>query len=178
MESDISSYFPAAAEATASADLESIPTDGLESVQRSDFESIPTVDKAYAYATRRRAGDLELLVFEQEASGTGVQVPKGTVEAGELPRKGVVRELAEESGVDDALGVSHIETDHWYHDRRESIYRRHFFHVPVRESREEWEHAVTGGGEDDGLVFYCYWAEPGSVSLSRDMDDYLGAVIP
>ncbi|MFC6717982.1 NUDIX domain-containing protein [Natrialbaceae archaeon GCM10025810] len=186
MESDITSPSPAATASAATTDpgtestdrLDSIPDDVLETVPDADPKSIPTVDKAYAYATRRSGGTLELLVFEQEKPGAGVQVPKGTVEDGEAPHTAVVRELAEESGVDAPLGVSHLTSDHWYHERRETLYRRHFYHVPVREPREAWDHAVIGGGEDDGLVFSCFWAEPASVSLSRDMDDYLGSIIP
>lgn len=133
---------------------------------------VTPVDKAYAYATRSSGSDRELLVFEQEKPGAGVQVPKGTVDDGESPSGAVVRELGEECGVEDVTSVSHLTTDRWTHDRR-GVYRRHFFHVHVQDDRDEWNHVVTGGGEDDGLVFSCYWTCPRSVSLSRDMGDYL-----
>lgn len=143
-------------------------------------DAYPIVDKAYAYATRERRTaeeDLELLVFEQPSSGTGVQVPKGTVDDGEDPAEAVVRELAEESGVDEPEVLAHLATDRWFHDRREAIYRRHFFHVSVDEERDEWEHVVTGDGIDDGMTFSCFWTCPRSVSLSRDMGDYLHVIL-
>lgn len=135
--------------------------------------SRPVVDKAYAYATREARGGLELLVFEQSTPGTGVQIPKGTVDRGEDPAEAVVRELAEESGVESVLAVDHLATDRWVHERRAEVYRRHFFHVSVDEERDEWAHVVTGDGVDDGMTFSCYWTCPRSVSLSRDMGDHL-----
>ncbi|GAB3027661.1 NUDIX hydrolase [Natronobiforma cellulositropha] len=139
----------------------------------------PTVEKAYAYVTRDAGGytGLELLVFEQPTPGTGVQVPKGTVDEGEAPAEAVVRELEEETGIDEPTEVTHLASDRWVHDRRRAIYRRHFFHVLVDEPRDAWDHVVTGAGEDDGMVFSCYFTCPRSVALSRDMGDYVHTVL-
>ncbi|WP_255167991.1 NUDIX hydrolase [Natrononativus amylolyticus] len=135
----------------------------------------PVVEKAYAYATRERRTGLEVLVFDHPAADGGPQIPKGTVDEGETPAEAVVRELEEESGVSEPLDVVHLETDRWLHEHHEQLYRRHFFHVPLEEERDAWDHRVTGDGEDDGMVFSYYWVVP-PVSLAREMDAYLHAL--
>ena len=129
-------------------------------------------EKAYAYVTRS-GGDPGLLVFEHRNADAGVQVPKGTVDEGEDPRDAVVRELYEESGLREVAAVRPLATDVWSHHRKPKAYRRHFFHVEVEDAPDEWDHTVTGGGEDDGLVYCYFWADPAGISLARDMDDYL-----
>jgi 8-oxo-dGTP pyrophosphatase MutT (NUDIX family) len=67
---------------------------------RSDRERgmvVPQLEKVTAFVTRGSGDAAELLVFRHERSG--VQVPAGTVEAGEPPAAAVRRELAEESGL-------------------------------------------------------------------------------
>lgn len=132
-------------------------------------------DKAYAYVTRSD-GDASLLVFEHRDAAAGVQVPKGTVEAGEEPCDAVVRELYEESGLEAVETVRRLATDTWDHHSKPKAYRRHFFHVEVDDAPEAWEHTVTGGGEDHGVVYSYFWADPAEVSLTRDMGDYLDRV--
>ncbi len=130
------------------------------------------VEKAYAYVTRFVADPCELLVFSHRSRDAGVQVPKGTVEPGEEPKEAVVREIREESGLTDLHRIAYLVTDTWEHPSR-GLYRRHFFHVEVDHERERWVHPVTGGGEDDGLVFEYRWQGLEEVSLSREMGDYL-----
>jgi 8-oxo-dGTP pyrophosphatase MutT (NUDIX family) len=132
---------------------------------------VRTVEKAYAYVVR--PPDSRVLVFRHPDPEAGVQVPKGTVEPGETPETAVVRELHEEAGVDAVDRVTHLATDHWPHPEKPKRYRRHFFRLDVTEPRDRWAHAVTGGGEDDGLRFEYFWTTPGEVDLVRDMGDYL-----
>lgn len=54
------------------------------------------LEKVTAFITRERQGRKELLVFEHAQSG--VQVPAGTVEAGEEPAEAITREVWEETG--------------------------------------------------------------------------------
>ena len=131
------------------------------------------IAKAYAYVTRRAVEERELLVFKHRDHDVGVQIPKGTIEPGEHPRDAVVRELAEETGIDDCVGTRRLATDTWIHPTKPKRYRRHFFHVEVEEDRAEWHHVVTGAGEDDGLVFECFWHSVDEVDLVRNMDAYL-----
>lgn len=131
------------------------------------------IDKAYVYATRERGGDRQLLVFEHRDRDAGVQVPKGTVDPEEPPRDAAVRELREETGVSDVDAVTPVETDRWFYEKRGRTFRRHFFHVETTGERDRWDHVVTGGGEDGGMVFRCYWVRPAAASLVHEMDAYL-----
>ncbi|WP_266077253.1 NUDIX hydrolase [Haladaptatus caseinilyticus] len=139
-------------------------------------ESIPTEEKAYAYVTRDMREARELLVFEHPDPAGGVQVPKGGIEDGEAPRDAVVREVKEESGLTEFEAIRSLTTDVWHHYEKPKAYRRHFFHLVAEERRDEWRHTVTGDGEDEGVVYDYFWIRPGSMSLARDMDDYIERV--
>ena len=132
------------------------------------------VEKAYVYATRPDCRDV--LVFEHTHTDAGLQIPKGTIDDGENPVDAAVRELDEECGVVDVQSVTPLETDEWFYEKRARLFRRHFYHVETTEERDRWRHTVTGGGEDDGFVFECYWHPIEAVSLVADMDDYLELV--
>ena len=58
--------------------------------------SLKVVEKVAAYITR----DTHLLVFRHVHSEAGIQVPAGTLEPGESPNDGVLREAREETGLD------------------------------------------------------------------------------
>jgi 8-oxo-dGTP pyrophosphatase MutT (NUDIX family) len=59
------------------------------------------VKKVRAYIFQPTSSGLKLLVFSQPSSPeAGVQVPGGTVDAGESPFKAIKREVLEESGLD------------------------------------------------------------------------------
>lgn len=133
-----------------------------------------SVEKAYAYVTRPETD--EILVFSHPDPVAGIQIPKGTVDPGERPRAAVIRELREESGLDAPQSVEHVVSDTWPHPTKPKVYRRHFFHLVVAEERDAWHHTVTGGGEDDGMTFSYFWADPAEVELVADMDDYLHRV--
>lgn len=136
-----------------------------------------TEDKAYAYITRNDTQSLQLLVFEHANHDVGVQVPKGTIEDGEAPRDAVVREVREESGLTEFDSIRQLTTDVWNHHEKPKAYRRHFFHLVADEERDQWEHTVTGNGEDNGVVYSYFWVRPDSCSLARDMDDYVDRIL-
>ena len=57
---------------------------------------MPQVEKVYAYIVQEE----RLLVFRHvDYREVGVQVPGGTLEAGETPEAGVLREAGEETGL-------------------------------------------------------------------------------
>lgn len=134
-------------------------------------QEVTHVQKACAYVTR---DERELLVFEGPEHD-GLQVPKGTIEAGENPRTAVLREIAEESGLGAVGATQHLTTDVW--TRRRSPpkrYVRHFFHATVHEPRDRWTHTVTGDGEENGLEFEFSWVElPPSHEFALALDDYV-----
>lgn len=130
--------------------------------------------KAYAYVTRANGAGRQLLVFRERADPeAGVQVPKGGIDEGERPCYAVRRELAEEAGLTHDRPVYHVASDRFRRADGKRV-ARHFFHFPVEEARDEWAHEVTGGGEDDGLVYDLFWQPlPLSNPLAAGMDAYL-----
>ncbi|ELY68423.1 NUDIX hydrolase [Natrinema versiforme] len=134
------------------------------------MKEITYVQKACAYITR---GTGELLVFEGPGHD-GLQIPKGTLEAGESPREALFREVLEESGLGALNGTSHLTTDIW--TRREGRrYVRHFFHSTVHEPRDRWTHTVTDGGGEHGSEFEFRWVQPRTArEFALDLDEYVG----
>lgn len=130
------------------------------------------VEKACAYITRDES---ELLVFEGPGHD-GLQVPKGTVEAGERPLGAVQREVVEESGLATFATPTHLVTDVWR--RREGRrYVRHFYHTSVHEPRDRWTHVVTGEGDEVGARFEFSWVDlPAEAPFALDLDDHLYAL--
>jgi 8-oxo-dGTP pyrophosphatase MutT (NUDIX family) len=137
------------------------------------MSEVLVVPKAYAYVTRPATDAFELLLFEHPRPDKGIQVPKGGIEDDESPRDAVVRELREETGLADPRDVSFLAEDAWDHPRKPKRYRRHFFHVTVEESRDEWVHTVTGTGSDAGDDYRCFFACPETLTVDADMDAYL-----
>lgn len=132
------------------------------------------VPKVCAYLTRQ--GGTELLVFRGPGH-EGLQIPKGTVEPDETPDDALRREVAEESGlvVD---GVQRLTSDIWTR-RPDPLkkYVRHFYHIDVNEPRDQWDHVVTGEGEERGQTFEYFWVElPTTEPFALSLDDYLPAV--
>lgn len=98
---------------------------------------------------RQQSEEWQILVFRHPQAGT--QLVKGTLEPGERPEEGVLRELAEESGiVHAAIGEKLGEFDlpaaaqHW-----------HIFLCRVAdELPEAWDFFTTDGG---GHLFHFFW---------------------
>lgn len=135
-------------------------------------EDVTYVGKACAYVTR---ADGDLLAFEGPGHD-GLQIPKGTLEAGETPREAVFREVREETGLGALAGVRHLASDVWRR-RPGRRYVRHFFHATVHEPRDAWTHVVTDGGGEHGSTFHLRWVSPGTDErFALDLDDYLHAL--
>jgi 8-oxo-dGTP pyrophosphatase MutT (NUDIX family) len=138
--------------------------------------------KAYGYVVRTdadgrtvdaEADDDELLVFEEDGV-SAVQVPKGSIEAGEDPHTAVRREVREEAGLTEFESVEHLTTDEWPHPRKEKVYVRHFFRIDVMDVPDEWRHTVTGEGEDVGDVYEYFWLPlPPTRPVADGMDDHV-----
>src|SRR5947209_4191298 len=111
--------------------------------------------KAYAYVTREPVGPSAVLAFRhRDYPVAGIQVPRGTVDAGEDPTATVVREVCEECGLCDARLVGLLARDiKAQPDDPAWQWERFFFHLAAPNAPDTWEHSVTGVGEDNGLVF-------------------------
>jgi 8-oxo-dGTP diphosphatase len=116
--------------------------------------------KVVAYIVR----DDRLLVFlHADDAGfdeSGLQVPAGSVEAGELPEAAALREAFEETGLDGLrveryLGASEFDMRPY----ADAIHVRHFYHLSVDapEVPERWLSEERGDGDSDPIRFECYW---------------------
>lgn len=138
----------------------------------------PAVGKVLAYVTR---GD-RLLVFRQPRHPeAGLQVPAGTIEAGEAPRAAVLRELHEETGLGGFaaprfLGTRLVDMRPF---GRDELQRRHYFHVPLGGAApERWRHLETCGGTAPAVEFELFWVafrdrSPVLVARQADLLDRL-----
>jgi 8-oxo-dGTP pyrophosphatase MutT (NUDIX family) len=115
--------------------------------------------KAYAYVTREAVGAGAVLVFRhRDYPEAGIQVPRGTVDPEEDPPATVAREVCEECGLCVARLIGLLATDvEARPDDPTQQWERYFFHLVAPDAPDEWEHTVTGAGEDNGLVFSFFW---------------------
>lgn len=116
--------------------------------------------KVVAYVVR----DGRLLVFlhadDVSFDQSGLQVPVGTVRAGELPEAAVLREAAEETGlqalrVERYLGASEYDMRPY----ADAIHVRHFYQLSIDspEVPERWFSEERGDGDSAPIRFECYW---------------------
>jgi 8-oxo-dGTP pyrophosphatase MutT (NUDIX family) len=119
------------------------------------------LDKVLAYITRERSGRSQLLVFQhRDFPAAGVQVPAGTVEAGEAIEAALWREVEEESGLRQLSLVGKVATQEVKGNRR------HFFHLRVvGELPDAWDWTTNDYHDDEHrdrgepLIFRFYWAD-------------------
>ncbi len=108
--------------------------------------------KAYGFVLREGAQGRELLVFEHAGMPeAGLQVPGGTIEAGETPGEAVAREVLEESGLP-LEGWQEAAT--FDHDGR----RWHcFVTAPAIPLPDTWRCEPLGPESAQGLRFEYRW---------------------
>ncbi|MBK7892702.1 MAG: NUDIX domain-containing protein [Bdellovibrionales bacterium] len=117
------------------------------------------VEKVLAYITRIHPTGMELLVFDHVGMPeAGIQVPAGTVDPGETPSAAVLREVEEETGLSLKTQGCHLGRFDWYRVDRDELHFRNVFHFELTEPiADEWQHVVSGSGEDHQLNFKFYW---------------------
>lgn len=129
------------------------------------------IKKVVAYIT---LGD-KLLVFNQrDFPEAGVQVPAGTVEAGEDIADAVLREAEEETGLKGLQLVQYLgaeDFDAAKAMREGEVHERHFFHLKAANpAPEKWRHwEMTPYGDDKTPVaFDLFWQEQDTAALDWD----------
>ena len=106
-------------------------------------------DKACPVLLRRREGRLQILAFRHPLAGC--QIVKGTVEEDEEPSETVLRELGEESGIEDARLIEPLGQL----VLRGCKQRWHIFLCQVkRVLPDEWSFYTKDGG---GQTFAFFW---------------------
>jgi ADP-ribose pyrophosphatase YjhB (NUDIX family) len=117
------------------------------------------IQKVYAYITR---GD-QLLVFRHVGyPEAGIQVPGGTLEEGESPQQGVMREAREETGLADlrlevAMGIHQYDVSQ---NNDPATHLRHFYHLTCGgEVPGRWQHYEMhpSDGSAEPILFDFYW---------------------
>ena len=116
------------------------------------------VEKVVAYVTR----DKHLLVFRHVHSDAGIQVPAGTLEPGESPDDGVLREAREETGLDCLevrrfLGTRDYDMSHY---GLAELHRRYYYHLECTgDAPSVWRHFESdpSGGNSEGIEFELSW---------------------
>ncbi len=119
---------------------------------------------------------MQLAVFRHpdfESMTLGVQVPGGTIEPGEPPQMGALREAFEESGLVNFARVRHLMTDCW--KGWDGLRERHFYQLEAKlPIPDTWNHTVSSGELDEGMVFAYRWVTVDEArTLLSHMGDYL-----
>lgn len=147
--------------------------------------------KAGAFVIRRKidisAGSgtrtaAELLLFSHvDFPEVPLQVPGGGIDPVEEPHAAAIRELREESGLQNlplmrSLGVSKVPSL----ASPGEILHRHAYLFNGNELPDRWMHIVTGNGKDHDLRFeYGWYRASEAVELADDFAFFLNAdVIP
>ncbi len=116
-----------------------------------------TIKKVVAYVTRED----ELLVFtHRDFPEAGVQVPAGTVEAGETLDAAVLREVHEETGLPPTavrvtayLGRRLWQAGPYCHER-------HFYHLRlIAAVPDRWLHYELHAGTSEPIAFSFFWVK-------------------
>ncbi|MFI7215312.1 NUDIX domain-containing protein [Micromonospora maritima] len=116
--------------------------------------------KVVAYIVREG----RLLVFvhadDEGFDESGLQVPAGTVRAGEPPEQAVLREASEETGLHGLRIERYLGAAEW--DMRpyaDAVHVRHFFHLSVGavDVPDRWIAEERGDGGAEPVRFELYW---------------------
>lgn len=137
-----------------------------------------TVKKVVAYITR---GD-ELLVFtHRDFPEAGVQVPAGTVEAGEALDAAVLREVHEETGLPPTALRKPAYLGRRLWQAGPDCHDRHFYQlVLTADAPESWLHYELHAGAGETFAFCFSWVklDDPSLCLAGEQDALLDVLSP
>ncbi|WP_405135529.1 NUDIX domain-containing protein [Nocardia sp. NBC_01388] len=117
-----------------------------------------TKEKVLAYIVRNG----ELLVFrhtDYSWEEVGIQVPAGSVKAGESPEGAALREAREETGLTEFEIVRKLGEDTYdISPCRFEIQHRHVFELKIgQDTHERWDSQEDHDGEAEPTRFECFW---------------------
>lgn len=128
-------------------------------------------NKVFAYVTYQQ----RLLVFRHpHAPQAGIQVPTGTIKPNEQPAEAVLREVWEETGLDDLIldGFLGEQVRDMADMGREEIHHRYFYHLRCSgHPPETWQHEESDPSEElkRKPLFEFFWVRlPERIPLRSD----------
>lgn len=131
--------------------------------------------KVLAYITRGDGPDQQLLVYTMKDNPeSGMQVPGGTIDRGELLMDALYREIEEETGIqkDDLVLIGKLAKNTYFPRHRDRKYERTIFQLEYKgDGPDEWEHTVTGEGKDQGLTLHIRWAAVNAIPDLAEKQD-------
>ncbi|MFE9324138.1 NUDIX domain-containing protein [Nocardia sp. NPDC052278] len=106
--------------------------------------------------------DGNLLVFRHTDFSweqVGIQVPAGTIRAGETPEDAAVREAREETGLSAFTIIRKLgEAEYDISPYRFEIQHRHFFELALHEDApDRWTSQEDHDGDGEPTQFECFW---------------------
>ncbi len=118
-----------------------------------------------------------MLAFKLKGAGekNPFHIPGGGIDNNETPLEAVVREIEEESGLAGLEPTRYIGK--WIREEPKQLAQRHYFLFEVPSTLpEQWDHIVTGSGEDAGVMYQFRWLLPHqALRLHRIYHAYLNA---
>lgn len=96
-----------------------------------------------------KSSQTEILLFEHPLAG--VQLVKGSIEAGELPQETAIRELYEEAGISGARVIKDMGI--WDSGYAGQVWSLQLCHTP-QVLPESWSHCCA---DDGGHIFRFFW---------------------
>lgn len=131
------------------------------------------IKKVYGYVSRINNGSTQVLVFRHPNLEAGIQIPKGTVQPNENTDHAVVREIIEETGLEQ-IKIEKLITEDYWKNVDGAIHHRFFYKINVSNTPDYWEHEPTGGGPEEGLTFSYFWiSSENEIELVDGHGDYL-----
>ncbi|WP_165861405.1 NUDIX hydrolase [Paenibacillus paeoniae] len=141
----------------------------------------PKIMKVVAYITRTVPGNpesIQLLVnVHTDLPEAGIQVPAGTIEAGETAEVAVIREVYEETGLNEATIIAKITEYDYFYEPRKEIHQRNVFLLSLNEKpKDEWETTeVTPSGHI--IKLRHYWIDINSeIELAVGQGDFIHVI--
>ena len=138
-----------------------------------------TIRKAFAYVSSasgsassdtREGRNRLLLLAHPDHPEAGLQVPAGTMEAGETPEDAVLREAREETGLDGLViaGLLGRQSFDFRPFGRDEIHDRWFFHLHcAMETSDRWRvWETTPATGEPPILFELFWAPLDETLLS------------
>jgi ADP-ribose pyrophosphatase YjhB (NUDIX family) len=148
-------------------------TFSMQSLQSCQPNHMPE-QKSFSYVIRANQAGPELLVFDS-LEEPGLEVPKGSVQPGEMPAQAAAREVWEESGLQELTLIKELGVTRWQDEEQ------HFFLFRADQPLpDRFEHVVTGQDGDRGMRYQFRWiaVTPAlSQSLVQGSNAFIGEMI-